>query len=186
LNRRTFETRISELISISLARPAPAPENGAERRKQSGPKSHWLAVLDIDHFKKINDTYGHIYGDEVLLLFSGLMKKIFRNTDLLFRYGGEEFVVVLAPADESDAFMVFERFRQRVELFEFPQVGRVTVSMGMTKIRAEDHSTTVVEHADKALYYAKEHGRNQTCNYHQLIKAGILKEQRYEGDIELF
>lgn len=186
LNRRTFDTRISELISIALIDPTTASGDGAERRKPNNVKNHWLGMLDIDHFKNINDTYGHVYGDEVLLLLSDLMKKSFRSTDLLFRYGGEEFVVVLAPAGESDAVAVFERFRRQVELFNFPQIDRVTVSIGMVKIHARNHSTTIVEQADKALYYAKEHGRNQTCNYHQLMAAGILKERRNEGDVELF
>lgn len=185
LNRRTFDTRISKLISIAPEEPA-ASGHGVERRKPNSVKNHWLGMLDIDHFKNINDTYGHVYGDEVLLLLSGLMKKTFRSTDLLFRYGGEEFVVVLAPAGEPDAVAAFERFRRQVESFNFPQIGRVTVSIGMVIIHAHNHSTTVVEQADKALYYAKEHGRNQTCNYHQLMAAGILKEKRNEGDVELF
>ena len=186
LNRRTFETRISELVSISLASPAAALAEAVERRQPCSARCNWLGILDIDHFKKINDNYGHVYGDEVLLLFSGLMKKTFRSTDLLFRYGGEEFVVVLASAVESDAFLAFERFRQRLESFDFPQVGRATASIGMVSILAHDHSARVVEHADKALYYAKENGRNQTRNYHQLIKAGLLQEQHYEGGVELF
>ena len=186
LNRKTFDTRITEVISVAQAENFAAAENETERRKPNSDKSYWLGVLDIDHFKKINDNFGHIYGDEVLLLFSQLMKKTFRNADLLFRYGGEEFVVVLAPSDVLDAFNVFERFRQQVKLFDFPQVGRVTVSIGMVKIRAQEHPTTVVQHADQALYYAKENGRNQTRNYHQLVQAGLLTERRYEGDIELF
>lgn len=186
LNRKTFDTRITEIISVALTENTGIAENETERRKPNGDKNYWLGVLDIDHFKSINDNYGHIYGDEVLLLFSQLMKKTFRNADLLFRYGGEEFVAVLAPSDELNAFNVFERFRQQLELFDFPQVGRVTVSIGMVKISAQEHPATVVEHADQALYYAKGNGRNQTANYHQLIKAGMLRERRYEGDIELF
>ena len=127
-----------------------------------------------------------MYGDEVLLLFADLMRKIFRSTDLLFRHGGEEFVVVLVPAAESDSFRIFERFRQNVELFEFPQVGQVTVSIGMVKIDAQDNPSTLLEYADQALYYAKEHGRNQVCNYNELIKAGILKVRHTKNDIELF
>ena len=66
-----------------------------ERREEKVDVNNWIGILDIDHFKSINDNYGHVYGDEVLLLFSDLMKKTFRGNDLLFRYGGEEFVVVL-------------------------------------------------------------------------------------------
>ncbi len=184
LNRKTFDMRISELISGSQKSAVVA--DGAERRAPSDANSHWLGILDIDHFKRINDRFGHVYGDEVLILFSDLMKTVFRSTDLLFRYGGEEFVVVLAPASEASAFLAFERFRRQLESFEFPQVGLTTASIGMTSLSTEEHPATVVEHADKALYFAKENGRNQTRNYRQLIMAGLLKEQRYAGEIELF
>lgn len=182
LNRKTFDSRINELISLARTEATHA----SDRRHLDTEKSHWLGILDIDHFKKINDTYGHIYGDEVLILFSNMMKQVFRNSDLLFRYGGEEFVVVLSPNNASDAMHVFERFRQQLALYKFPQVGFVTASIGMVKISAHEHPTAVVEHADKALYYAKEHGRNQTRNYHELVADGLLQERRNKSDIELF
>lgn len=186
LNRKTFNANISELISAAMPESDTSSPQGTERRDASGDTSYWLGMLDIDHFKSINDSYGHVYGDEVLLLFSDLMKKIFRSSDLLFRYGGEEFVVVLSPATESDAYTVFERFRQSVELFDFPQVGRVTVSAGMVRISPQEYSLSVVERADQALYYAKQHGRNKICNYQRLVDAGVLKERRTDSDIELF
>ncbi len=186
LNRKTFDDRISALLSLSSRKSGSTSPTGEERRHALDTKSHWLGVMDIDHFKKINDQFGHVYGDEVLLLFSDLMKKTFRSRDLLFRYGGEEFVVVLAQVDEAKALAVFERFRKKLEQYEFPQIGQVTVSIGMVKIAAQDHPSTVVEHADQALYYAKEHGRNQTHNYNELVKSGVLKERRTTGDVELF
>lgn len=186
LNRKTFDVQLSELLSAA----SPDKDNmlcaEAERRTSKAGTHHWVGILDIDHFKTINDNFGHMYGDEVLLLFADLMKKTFRSSDLLFRYGGEEFVVVLTSANEADAFKVFERFRQQLELFDFPQVGQVTVSIGIVKISALKHPITVLGHADKALYYAKEHGRNQVRNYYTLIKEGLLKEQHIESDIELF
>ena len=127
-----------------------------------------------------------MYGDEVLLLFANLMEKTFRNTDLLFRYGGEEFVVVLSPATESDANMIFERFRKKLELFNFPQIGKITVSIGMVNIHTQEHPATLLEHADQSLYYAKEHGRNQVCSYNELIKSGELKVRQVESDIDIF
>ena len=114
------------------------------------------------------------------------MKQSFRSNDLLFRYGGEEFVVVLTPTTESDAVMVFERFRKKLEQFDFPQVGRITASAGIVKINNQLHATAVLEHADQSLYYAKEHGRNRVCNFHELTKAGLLKERDIESNIELF
>jgi diguanylate cyclase (GGDEF)-like protein len=143
-------------------------------------------MIDIDHFKNINDKHGHVLGDEVLILFANLLKKSFRNSDLLFRYGGEEFVVVLSPLPEADACSTFERFRQLLEAHEFPQVGQVTASIGMVNIDQREHQSLILEKADMALYYAKENGRNRLCDYHQLIEQGRLVARQVQSDIELF
>lgn len=186
LNRKTFDAQLSDFLSSSSAENNDLVTTGENRRTSNNNTSHWIAILDIDHFKRINDNFGHVYGDEVLLLFADLMKKAFRDSDLLFRYGGEEFVVVLTPASDSDAHIIFDRFRQRLEQFEFPQIGQITVSIGMIQISAQEHPITALERADKALYYAKEHGRNQVRSYHQLLKEGHIKEQLIDSDIELF
>src|SRR6202011_3687326 len=94
----------------------------------------WLALIDIDRFKSINDGYGHLFGDEVLLLVSQLMKRSFRGADQLFRFGGEEFVVLLDRASEPGAQIVLERLRTTIGEHEFPQVGQVTISVGYTRI----------------------------------------------------
>jgi len=186
LNRKTFDAQLSDLLLAASTGKNDLTCTEGERRTSKTVSNHWVGLLDIDHFKSINDNFGHVYGDEVLLLFSDLMRKVFRSGDLLFRYGGEEFVVVLTPASDLDAFNTFERFRQALEVFDFPQVGRVTVSAGMVKVGAQEHPATVLEHADKALYYSKDHGRNQVSNYHDLVKSGELEERYIEGDIELF
>src|SRR3546814_19890916 len=87
-----------------------------------GAERYWLAVADIDHFKRINDTLGHLYGDEVLLLLAQVMKRSFRHDDLLFRFGGEEFVIVISAPDRGSANIAFDKFRRNVETFTFPQV----------------------------------------------------------------
>lgn len=186
LNRKTFDLRLSELITLADEKNKLSTKTEEERRIEQNLTYHWAGILDIDHFKNINDNFGHVYGDEILLLFSNLMEKSFRNNDLLFRYGGEEFVVVLTPTTEDNATKVLERFRKTLEEFEFPQVGRVTASIGMVKIHDQEHPTTVLEHADQALYYAKDHGRNQVCNYHALVKNGDIKELHVESEIEFF
>ena len=185
LNRKTFDAQLAELLSSSKieANDAAATE---DRRSGKDGAYHWVGMLDVDHFKTINDNFGHVYGDEVLLLFANLMGEAFRNNDLLFRYGGEEFVVVLAPATEPDAHLVFERFRQIIEAYDFPGVGSVTVSIGMTKIDAQEHSSAVLEHADQALYYSKENGRNRVCNYNVLVQKGLLTVRQTKNNIEIF
>jgi len=186
LNRKTFDLRLTELIDLVDEKNNVKLCAEGERREGKAHTYHWAGILDIDHFKNINDTYGHVYGDEILLLFSNIMEKSFRSSDLLFRYGGEEFVVVLHPATEADAMMVYERFRRELEAYEFPQVGCVTVSIGVVKIDDQDHPTTVLEHADQALYFAKDNGRNQVRNYHELLRCGDIKELHVGSETEFF
>src|SRR5205085_360480 len=146
----------------------------------------WLGVIDIDHFKRVNDTFGHLIGDEVLLLLATMMKVSFRTYDKLFRFGGEEFVVLLKPTDSNNAHAAFERFRKDIEARNFPQVGRITVSIGYARIGPKDQPTVVIDRADEALYWAKEHGRNRTFNYETLIASGELKQKESKSDVEFF
>lgn len=180
LNRKTFDQKISKLIT----------EVNSEKHRAvdiKNPLSHVLAIMDIDHFKRINDNFGHLYGDEVLLLMSGLMQQAFRDGDLLFRFGGEEFVAVMKNTDLEKARLVVERFRSRVEQFNFPQVGKVTVSSGFTQVIKADMAASIIDRADQALYFSKENGRNQSWAYENLIAEGKLVQKTItEGEIEFF
>jgi diguanylate cyclase (GGDEF)-like protein len=178
LNRKTFEANFDKLRQ----RLAEAP---AGERKRAGEPS-WLALIDIDHFKSINDSYGHLFGDEVLLLVSQLMKRCFRGADQLFRFGGEEFVVLLERASPAGAQVALERLRAAIEEFRFPQVGHVMISVGYTQIEPHDVSTTCVERADAALYYAKSHGRNNVRNCEALVASGDVVIKSKGGEVELF
>lgn len=185
LNRRTFDKNIGKLLSES--RRAGDDANLSPCRREEGrAEGRWLAVLDVDYFKRINDKYGHLYGDEVLLLLAGIMRRSFRDRDNLFRFGGEEFVVALDPTDDEGARTVLERFRQSVENYDFPQVGKVTISIGYVRIGSQDAPATVVGHADEALYYAKHHGRNQVCSYEALVKEHKIATQTMNVEVELF
>lgn len=180
LNRKTFEARIHR-------RSADARSGVSSPQVFSPGVFRWLGLLDIDHFKSINDKFGHVIGDEVLLLVSQIMKQTFRGADELFRFGGEEFVILLEHVDEAGARIAFERLRWAVEDHTFPQSGRVTVSIGYTRLTEGDvSSTTCVARADEALYYAKRHGRNAVWCYETLVERGDLKPDKKEGDIELF
>ena len=182
-NRRTFERHLQRLFH----RPVAARAVEERRASHAAPDRVWLAIFDIDHFKRINDTYGHIYGDEVILLLAQQMRASFRQGDVLFRFGGEEFVVLLAGHDEAEARGALERFRQRVASYLFPQVGHVTVSVGYALAAMGDYPETVIDRADKALYFAKEHGRNRTHGYEELLGRGALAaEQVSTGSIDLF
>lgn len=178
LNRKTFDAQIEKTLAAAHC---------DKKRRDGVEHPSYLAILDIDHFKKINDKFGHLYGDEVLLLFANIMRSAFRDSDQLFRYGGEEFVVILKNVTTETAMSVLQRFRIKVGEHNFPQVGNVTVSVGFVKISDQPLPTSVVEQADLALYHAKEHGRNQVCSFETLETQGkVSAEVTYSNDIELF
>jgi diguanylate cyclase (GGDEF)-like protein len=184
-NRTMLEEQISRRLTSAQYRSRKSVTEG-ERRQQAGHvDQNWLAIIDIDHFKSINDTYGHIYGDEVLLLASNLMHKCFRRVDQLYRYGGEEFIVLVQGVDRDTVHRVLERFRRSVEDFEFPQVGRVTVSIGYVEISDQVLPSSVIGHADQALYFAKRSGRNQIAHYETLLQEGKIPTSK-TGSIDLF
>lgn len=184
LNRKTFD---GAFLKATANQHKSLELDKSDRRHQNTSGSYWLAMLDIDHFKNVNDNFGHLIGDEVLLLLARLMRETFRFDDQLYRFGGEEFVVLLHYTQVSQAEVVFERLRRDTEQHNFPQVGRITISVGFTEIRHGDSPGGAFERADKAVYYAKEHGRNQVCWYENLVAEGHLAAEKVNvGDIELF
>ena len=144
-------------------------------------------MIDIDHFKRVNDTYGHLIGDEVLLLLARLMRSSFRFDDRLYRFGGEEFVVLMRCADAPAAALAFERLRSHVERHRVP-AGRP--HHGEHRLHraasAGDTPSGAFERADKAVYFAKGQGRNQVRHHAELVAAGHLEDDAKVGDVELF
>ena len=134
-----------------------------------------VAILDIDNFKAINDRYGHAIGDEVLVLFCRKIASISRDEDQFFRYGGEEFVLFLRGRDSSNAEQVLERYRQSIDTTRFPQVENLTVSIGFAPLCHSMHPNTQLAKADRALYYAKNNGKNQVLGYESLVSEGKIK-----------
>lgn len=104
--------------------------------------------MDIDHFKRINDEFGHLFGDEVILMVARTLRSNFRDDDLLFRYGGEEFVVVIGPCEEDLAIKIFDRFRLAVKKNQVGRAKTVTVSIGLAKVSLNDIPVTIVGNAD--------------------------------------
>jgi diguanylate cyclase (GGDEF)-like protein len=186
LNRKTFDEAFLKMVSQTGGSQAAAAGVGAQRRLPA--HRHWIGVIDIDHFKRVNDTYGHLIGDEVLLLLSRLMRSSFRFDDRLYRFGGEEFVALMRCGTEGAAAQAFERLRANTEQYAFPQVGRITVSVGFTEVRPGDAPSAAFERADKAIYFAKEHGRNQVRNHAALVDSGDLQDDgaKVVGGVELF
>ncbi|WP_029000719.1 GGDEF domain-containing protein [Azohydromonas australica] len=181
LNRKTFDDAVMQAL---LQPPGPPARRGDPR--SPGAALHWLAILDIDHFKHVNDSFGHLIGDEVLLLLAGIMRSCFRSGDRLFRFGGEEFVVLLNAPDENGASAALQRLRAAVERFEFPQVGRVTLSIGFTVLRDTDTPADAVDRADRALYQAKSTGRNRVVGPTGMAQSGMPEERMHRGEVDLF
>lgn len=167
LNRKTLEIKLNKLLEGMVT---------MTKRKADEPNAkQYLALFDIDHFKRVNDVYGHLVGDEVLKTLSSLMKSTFRERDLLFRYGGEEFLGVFECASPADVSQILERFMTKVAQHHFDEVGNITISIGYTEILAADQVAQIVSRADQALYYAKDNGRNRTCCYELLVSEGLLQ-----------
>ena len=173
-NRQLLEEKISRLTAGDTA----------DRRKNEPERI--VVIFDIDHFKLINDRFGHLYGDEVLVLISHMMKLAFRTDDWLFRYGGEEFLVFLNNVGIEDGRSAINRFLYQVESHDFPQIGKVTISCGYTIYESRENFSTIFDRADKALYFAKENGRNQSRFYEDLVATADIESTERDSDIDLF
>ena len=131
---------------------------------QRNSRTFSVALIDIDHFKRINDTYGHLVGDRVLQVFSLALKAAMRESDIVARYGGEEFVVVMPDTAIDAAEIAAERVREKIERLPFAEINgeQITVSLGVTEwIVTDKNVDAVIERADRALYKAKTAGRNK-------------------------
>jgi two-component system cell cycle response regulator len=124
-----------------------------------------LAMIDIDFFKKFNDTYGHLTGDCVLKTLAIILKKYFRESDIVARYGGEEFIVVMPFSELKDACKKMDNLRKEVENHNFCESNlKVTISVGVEEYNKKDDLYKLIEKADKKLYISKDTGRNKvTC-----------------------
>jgi diguanylate cyclase (GGDEF)-like protein len=120
-----------------------------------------LIVLDLDNFKQVNDTYGHLTGDEVLREFVGLIKQHIRKDDFFARWGGEEFILLFENSNMEEAIMKIEKIRRFIETHNFESIGQITASFGLACIKENDNVNTIFARADKALYQAKAQGKNQ-------------------------
>lgn len=125
-----------------------------------------IISIDIDHFKAVNDQYGHPVGDSVLSEFSNLVGSLNRSSDIFSRYGGEEFIIIAHATNISNATQHAERLRQNIEKHNFKTVGDIRCSFGVTEFRKDrDTVKSIIKRADDALYKAKNSGRNQVIEF---------------------
>lgn len=178
LNRQSLDVKLSR-IHKNLK---------FQNRLRDKTTQYSFAMLDIDFFKTVNDKFGHLYGDEVLLLFSKIMKETFRDNDLLFRYGGEEYAVLLNDVNPEQTESALNRFRANIESFNFPMGNELTISIGHCVFNNDIPLSSIIERADKALYYSKKNGRNQVNGFENLLKQNKIEDINIvdDGDVEIF
>ncbi|MET0646097.1 MAG: sensor domain-containing diguanylate cyclase [Pyrinomonadaceae bacterium] len=158
-NRRFFEIQLERDLHL------------ATRMRQ--PVS--LILLDIDHFKRVNDTHGHDAGDAALRILANALREELRGVDTAARYGGEEFAIILPQAGPEGALVVAERLRSRIERTEVPGVGRITASLGVATFPLDASSRELlVTSADRALFLSKRTGRNKVCSTAELPPEDIF------------
>lgn len=157
-NRRQMDEQLEEAIHAATAQ---------------GGEPACLALADLDHFKRINDTYGHAVGDEVLKAFSQLLITSMRDTDRIYRYGGEEFLIFMNGVDLERAESILDRLREKISRYPLnieglPDSVHITVSFGIAEVIENEPLRALIRRADEALYQAKNGGRNRVCTAHKL------------------
>lgn len=160
LNQKlTLMSFTDELTSLNNRRSFDLAFKGAIQQSNNTPQPLSLLIIDIDHFKKFNDTHGHTFGDKVLIQVSKLIEKQARNTDFCARYGGEEFVILLPDTQLEDAQILAEEFRELIATQSFSEQ-KVHISIGIAQYCPGDDAATFFQQADAALLTAKNEGRN--------------------------
>ena len=140
-----------------------ALQNEAARYSRSK-KSFGIILMDIDHFKAVNDTYGHLTGDIILASIASILLENTRNTDIIGRWGGEEFLIICPETDEAGVNELAEKLRSTIENYNFPETTTCTASFGTTIYHADDDITKLLKRTDEALYAAKKAGRNKVVS----------------------
>lgn len=169
---RRYQRRIEALATTDVLTELPNRRGfnilagqALQEAKRSQNPLHAL-LIDLDHFKQLNDTYGHLAGDEVLRAFARQLRSNLRKADIVCRWGGEEFILLLKDTDSTTAQQLAEKIRAQTEQKHYPFAGvnlHISTSMGLTELRADDSLDSLLGRADKALYRAKASGRNRLC-----------------------
>lgn len=170
---RRFQRRIEALATVDSLTGLPnrrgfdllATQAIQETQRESAPL--YALLLDLDQFKSLNDSHGHLAGDEVLIGFAQVLQECLRKSDIICRWGGEEFVVILKDTSAENAQRIAEAIRTRTENHGFvhsSQVLRITTSIGLTGLQGDDTLQSLIARADHALYRAKKAGRNRVCS----------------------
>ena len=198
LNRKSLDDTfysavLEELTSTSpgagASTPSSAPQDAkpAEpERRHRVPPNYWLATIAVDHFQLLNDKHGHLLMEENTLLITRIMNNTFRTHDRLYRLGGDRFAALFHCPEESSAQNLLERLRDSIERFNFPQLSRVTVSIGFTRIQSNDTPDAALERSEQAIDYVQRNGYNQVCSHAGLLRRGFFGLVQRSGSVDVF
>jgi diguanylate cyclase (GGDEF)-like protein len=192
LNRKSLDDAFYSAVLEELdgitgdPKTASMPKGMDQDRRHRVPANYWLGSATVDNFGAINDQHGHLIAEEVLLLVARVMNNTFRTYDRIYRFGGEHFGVLLHCPDEALVLAAFERFRVNVEKFNFPQVGKVTVSCGFTSVMANDSPSSALEKTERAVDFAQRSGHNKVCSHLGLVRRGFFGDEPKVGGVDLF
>jgi diguanylate cyclase (GGDEF)-like protein len=164
----------------------PPAGTAVQERRHRVPPNYWLGTIAIDRFALLSDKHGHLIMEEVTLLLARIMASTFRTHDRLYRFGGDTFAALFHCPEEEQALAAFERLRANVERYNFPQVGRVTISAGFTRVLADDTPSSALERTGQAVDYARKHGGNKVCSHLELIRRGMFGEVARTGSVDVF
>ncbi len=190
LNRKslddTFYSAVLDELDEGQSKAQEAVVAPGQERRHRVPPNYWLGTASVDSFGIIGDKSGHLIAEEVLLLVARIMNNTFRTYDRIYRFGGEQFAVLMHCPDEALVLAAFERFRANMEKFNFPQVGRVTASAGFTRITADDSPSTALERAERAVDYAQRQGGNKVYSHGDLVRRGLFGDVAKVGAVDIF
>ena len=159
------QTLTDELTQLSNRRKTTETIEYELKRFRRTKNPFAVVLLDIDLFKKINDTHGHLIGDEVLKEFSRILQNTVRDSDIVGRWGGEEFIIIAPNTSVENANKLAEKLRKLIQVHDFNKAGKITASFGITESKYNDTKELIVDRADKALYTSKRTGRNKVIAF---------------------
>lgn len=169
MNQKLIEiSQIDELTGIFNRRKVLEELENAITLAKKYSNDFCVVMMDVDNFKKVNDKYGHIEGDNTLRRFTGVVKSNLRKNDVFGRWGGEEFVIIIPDSKKEDAFSFVDRIREIIEKYDFGKIGNLTFSAGICEFVPEYTDDNLIGNADFALYLSKQMGRNQVKVFSQV------------------
>lgn len=177
LNRKSLDDAFYSAVLEDLdgsVNAGVAHETADQERRHRVPANYWLGTASVDNFGLISDKHGHMVAEDVLQIVSRIMSNTFRTYDRLYHFEIEHYGVLMHCPDEALVLSAFERFRANIEKYQFPKLGRVTVSCGFTSVLADDSPSSALDKTDSAVDFARRSGGNKVCSHLGLVRRGFF------------